>query len=369
MPIRGGGALVEEVQSQGLCVDCGGCVGLCPYFRSHKGRVAKLFECMVEKGRCHAHCPKAEVDLEEISQKVVGTTYTAAPAGTIRSVLKARAGERMKGRGSYQNGGTVSSLVALAFEGGHIDAAALTDRKGLVPEPKVVTDVEGALACASSKYMAAPTMAAVYEAVETGYSRIAMVGTPCQLTALGQMRLNALGHYASDSIALSIGLFCTWSLDTVALMKITQGRLETAEITGMEVTPPPNAHFSFFTSKEPVHFPLDEVRAAIPEGCLVCPDMTAEFSDLSVGANEVDTAWNTVLVRTEKGEALLREAVAAGYLETAMMETPEVDGLLAASFAKKRRTFSKVREMGLLNSDEGASAFRLSPELVEEILG
>lgn len=368
MQIRGGKELLNDVQDKGLCVDCGGCVGLCPYFRSHRGRVAMLFDCTLDEGRCHAHCPKVEVDMDAVSRRVLGVPYTADPAGSIRRIVKARAGEKMTGRAPYQNGGTVSSLLTLAFDSGLIDAAALTERKGLIPHPRVVTDVDGVLACASSKYMASPTVSAVHASMAKGYQRIAMVGTPCQVTSVGQMRCNALGRYDCDSMALTIGLFCTWALDTRDLVAMASEELDLSTVTGMDVPPPPASVFSFKTTNGTVNLPLQKVREAIPDGCRICPDMTAEFTDLSVGAMEGDTSWNTVICRTAAGEALFDEAVSQGYLETAPMTAEQVEGLLSASAAKKARALTKAREDGLLNNGEGSSAIRMDESVVEQIM-
>jgi len=368
MEIRGGMALLRDVQEKGLCVDCGGCVGLCPYFRSHKGRVAMLFDCNLEQGRCHAHCPKAEVDMDAVSRKVPGEPYTGEPAGRFRRIVKARAGEKMTGRARYQNGGTVSSLLALAFETGLIDAAALTDRKGLMPRPRVVTDVEGVLACASSKYMASPTVSAVHEAASSGYRRIAMVGTPCQVTSVGQMRCDPLGRADKDPMALTIGLFCTWALDARLLFDLLPAETDIEAITGMDVPPPPASVFSLQTRNGPVDLPLETVRRAIPDGCRVCPDMTAEFTDLSVGAMEGDTSWNVLICRTEAGESLFETAVGRGYLETAPMDPAQAEKLMEAASAKKARAFEKVREAGMLNRAEGPSMFHVAPAVVDEIM-
>ncbi|BCS98440.1 hypothetical protein DSLASN_40720 [Desulfoluna limicola] len=368
MQIRGGKALLSDVQEKGLCVNCGGCVGLCPYFRSHRGRVSMLFDCTLDEGRCHAHCPKVEVDMDAVSRSILGVPYTGDPAGSIRRIVKARAGENMAGRAPYQNGGAVSSLLALAFESGLIDAAALTERKGLIPHPCVVTDVDGVLACASSKYMASPTVSAVHEAMAMGFQRIAMVGTPCQVTSVGQMRSNALGRYDSDPMALTIGLFCTWALDTRDLAAMAREVLDLATVTGMDVPPPPASVFSFKTTNGTVNLPLETVRDAIPGGCRICPDMTAEFTDLSVGAMEGDTSWNTVICRTEAGEALFDEAVSKGYLESAPLTAEQVEGLLNASAAKKSRALTKALEDGVLNNGEGSSAIRMDSAVVEQVM-
>jgi len=43
--------------------------------------------------------------------------------------------------------------------------------------------------------------------------------------------------------------------------------------------------------------------------------MTAELSDISVGTVEGKEGWNTVIVRTPKGEDLLTRAKKAGVIE------------------------------------------------------
>ena len=37
MQILGSNELVEKVLDKDLCVTCGACVGLCPYFKVHQG--------------------------------------------------------------------------------------------------------------------------------------------------------------------------------------------------------------------------------------------------------------------------------------------------------------------------------------------
>ena len=360
MQIRGAGELLEEVQDRGLCVDCGGCVGLCPYFQSHKGRISMLFDCSIEVGRCHAHCPKTEVDMDAVSQRVVGGGYTGEPVGKVIRIVKARAGRKMAGRAAYQNGGTVSSLLAFALDSGRIDAAALTDRRGLTPVPRVVTDAAGVLSCAASKYMASPSVSAVYTAMAENYSRIAFVGTPCQATSVGQMRCNPLGENGNDSIALTVGLFCTWALDMRLFAELIPDGVDPQDITGMDIPPPPASFFALYTREGEVRLPLHRVRGAIPEGCRICPDMTAEFTDLSVGALEGVPGWNCAISRTEAGDLLLTEAVSQGYLEASTLDPMQVDGLFGAAGGKKRRAIDRARAAGLLNNREGPSAFWMS---------
>ena len=67
MRVFGPNELLEDVQKKNLCIGCGACVDLCPYFRNHRGKTAMLFPCTLSEGRCYAGCPRAEVDLDELS--------------------------------------------------------------------------------------------------------------------------------------------------------------------------------------------------------------------------------------------------------------------------------------------------------------
>ncbi|MBU1170821.1 MAG: Coenzyme F420 hydrogenase/dehydrogenase, beta subunit C-terminal domain [Proteobacteria bacterium] len=372
MRILGSSELCEDVQKKDLCVDCGACAGLCPYFVSHKGKIARLFPCTLPQGRCHAFCPKTEIDLNHVSETIVGKSYDGSPLGHMRAIWKTRAGRLMQGKGAFQNGGTASSLLVAAMASGLIDAAALTRRKGLIPEPFLATSTDQILSCAGSKYMASPTLASVHEYSREKGQKLAVVGTPCQMTALGLIRMNPLGREDfHDPVALSMGLFCTWALDTRRLIRLIENRVNLQDIQSMDVPPPPSQVMTIRTCDQNLAIPLDEIRTAIPAGCSICPDMTAEFTDLSVGALEGDPSWNTLIVRTEKGESLVEEAVRQGYLERDAMRPEHLEHLRKGASAKKKRAFIMARDKHLLNTDpaKGPSALIIKEDLVKKLLG
>lgn len=361
--------LVKDVQEKGLCVGCGACVDLCPYFKNYKGKTAMVFPCNLEKGRCHAFCPKAEVDLDELAARYWGGPYDGAPLGKYHEIMIARAGAKAR-KGVFQAGGTVSALVAFALLKKAIDGAVLTGREGLVAVPGIATKPKEVVQYASSKYMAAPTLSALNRAVREGQSRLGVVGTPCQMTAVAQMRMNPTAREDfRDPVALSIGLFCTWALDTRGLMAFLSKEMDIRRIRRMDIPPPPAEIFVIETDEGRVEMPLGRVRPFIPEGCHLCPDMTSEWSDLSVGVLEGRPDWNTLIVRTEKGLALVRKAEKAGHLITDAIPKESLDHLSFASGNKRRRAFSRAMERGLLNTDEaqGRAALRVGPEVVERL--
>ncbi len=370
MHIFGPNELLEDVLHKDLCIGCGACVDLCPYFKNHKGRTAMLFPCTLPQGRCYAYCPKAEVNLTELSLSAWGEPYDGSPLGHHLRVHKARAGEKMV-EGPFQAGGTVSALMTYAVKTGMIDAAVLTDRDGLAPVPKLVTQAEEVVLCASSKYVASPTLASVNSGARRGYTRMGVVGTPCQITALAKMRSNPLGREDfADPVALAVGLFCTWALDTRRLIAFLSNRLDISQIKGMDIPPPPAEVLVIDLGNEKAQIPLDEIRPLVPGTCLVCPDLTSEWADVSVGVLEGEPEWNTLIIRTEKGRKLVDEARREGYLRLGEILQTNLDHLKDAAANKKKRALVKAKKEGLLNNTEDGkrSILRMDPDLVENII-
>jgi len=367
MVIQGPRELVRDVQQAGMCIGCGACVDLCPYFKHYKGRTFQVFPCDLESGRCFAHCPKVEVDLDELSRRLRGTGYEGLDLGVVRSMHAARAGASLPAA-SFQAGGTVSALVAFALGSGLIDAAVLTGREGAWPVPRIVTDEQGVLACASSKFTAAPTLQALNRALHLGYERPGVVGTPCQLTAVAQMKGNPTSREAFvDPVALTVGLFCNWALDPRALIGFLAERVDLDRVTGMDIPPPPADLLAVQLEEETVEIPLDEVRPLIPGTCALCPDLTSEWADVSVGMFEGRPGWNTLLIRSDQGEKLVRDAESAGCLELEPMPEESAAHLSAAGRAKKERAFRTAVRQNAVNREDGCSIFRVPDELLERL--
>ncbi len=371
MNVFGPTELVEDVQKGGLCIGCGACVGLCPYFLNYKGKTVQIFPCSLTQGRCFAACPKAEVDLDEISRHQWQKPYTGAAMGDFGEALAAKAGPEMNA-GVFQGGGAVSALLIHALEQGLISAAILTGRDEKGPTPRIASSREEILDCAGSKFTAAPTLAALNQAVAEKRDSLAVVGTPCQMTAVAKWRMNPLSREDfEDRVSLTIGLFCNWSLDQKSLNAFLGERLELSRIKGMDIPPPPANVLVVDLGDQTVEIPLDEIRPFIPETCGLCPDMTSEWADLSVGMFEGRPGWNTLLVRSQKGSALVAGAVAAGLLITEPMPEINLKHLEEAAGNKKQRAFLKLKERGLLNpSDDNVRALlRVPQDVADSILG
>lgn len=345
MQSGGSKELMEQVLAKDLCSVCGTCVDLCPYFKAHNGKIAQIFECDLKQGQCYALCPKTGVDFEQLAQNYYQQPYDENALGIYRRITAAKAGEKL-GEGRFQNGGAVSALITLALKSGLIQGAVLTDsEEGIKPVSRLVTREEEVLDCASTKYMAAPTVSCLNQAAADGHRSLGIVGTACQLTGVAQMRLNPLKKDDfEDPVGLTIGLFCTWALDARKFQDLLADRVDGAAIIGMDVPPPPAEIFVIRTNKGSVEVPLQEIRAIVPKGCSVCPDMTAEWADISVGALEGNPGWNTLIIRTEKGEQLVEKAVSEGYLILDEFSSESLEHLTLGAGNKKKRSLENRQQ-------------------------
>ncbi|MBA4394689.1 MAG: hypothetical protein C0407_14150 [Desulfobacca sp.] len=362
---QGQKGLEQEVLSSGKCAACGACLALCPYLKSRQGKVVKLDDCDLTIGRCYAYCPRSQVDWEGLQTRVFGTNYQDIEIGTARKVLMAQAKDSIW-KGKVQTGGVVSALVDFALQEGTIQSAVLTRREAdLLPHGEVISERDQVLSCSGSSYISGTTLEVLNQGPWKGDERIGVVGLPCQILALAKMKDSNLPTQTPiERVTLTIGLFCTWALDYKPFKTFLEDRFNNRPIQKLDITPPPERLLKVWVGDEVQEISLDEIRAFIRPTCLVCPDMTSEFSDFSVGTVEGTADWNTVIVRTERGEALINRAIDADIIESRPLPEENLKHLKEASLLKKQRALRALNEQGDL--DEGY--LKLSKGLKEKIL-
>jgi coenzyme F420 hydrogenase subunit beta len=336
--------LETKVIKENLCTLCGACTGMCPYFIAYKGRIILRDTCNLSQGRCHNFCPRLSFDLNDVHKAIFGKSYTWDGVGHVLDVYIARSTDKtIRSKGQY--GGVVTALMSFALKEGFIDSAVLTrpEDDGL-PEGALATTKKEILRGAGSSYVAAPTIGAFNSAVQSGSKeKVGVVGTPCQVLALANMR--AAPSDMQDNakkLGLTIGLFCTWALSSEEFLRFLEEKVSLSEIKKVDIPPPPANVFEIYTASGRISVPLDEIRRFIRPACTYCTDMTAEFADISVGAAEGIEGWNTILVRSEKGAELLRRAKSAKILEIDTMPTQNLEHLKEASLLKKKRGLKNI---------------------------
>ncbi|HEY3272565.1 MAG TPA: Coenzyme F420 hydrogenase/dehydrogenase, beta subunit C-terminal domain [Methanocella sp.] len=271
--------------------------------------------------------------------------------GRYRAVCSARAtdGDVLK---AGQDGGTTTALLCYALETGAIDGAVLT-KKGSAdwtPEQHVATKRQEIIESAGSVYSLSPSLVRLKDAVrEHGLTKVAYVGLPCQIDALRKAQLYPFGaRYVGDKIAFAIGIFCSENFHHEGLRMITEGLGNTPleEVRKMHI-----AGGKFLVEgPEPVGVPVKQASRYAQDGDRVCPDLVAEYADISVGSIGSEPGWNTVFVRTRRGESILEHAKTDGTIEVKETAGPGLKLLEKLSLAKKKRakeTIEKRQQMGL----------------------
>jgi len=342
---KGIGDLFKEVIDKGLCTVCGACVGDCPYMVFYRGKIRMLDFCNRTEGHCYEYCPRTYTDMDAISKKIHGASYSGDEIGPVRQVLMARAGAA-KTRTKGQYGGAVSALLALALDNSLIDAAILsknTDDK--FPSGFVARSAAQVLEGAGSNYMAYPALEALNRMPKDSKDRLGIVVTPCQAIAMAKMVASPPTQRISmGNVRLTIGLFCTWALAYDRFYEFLKNKVSPAKIKKFDIPPPPANRLDIYIGKEVKSYPLDDIRNYRMPTCAYCLDMTAEFTDVSVGAAEGVEGWNTVIVRTQRGVDIIEDAKKKGKLEIKDLPVQNLTHLKEASLNKKARAVQAIVE-------------------------
>jgi coenzyme F420 hydrogenase subunit beta len=322
--------LITEVQRAGFCGRCGGCLSFCsadnlgaltvdqdgmPCFADEE----KCLRC----GICYMICPNTR-DLDEELKK---RTKWEAPIGSVIDLASAQTTNPMVGE-RCTDGGVVTSLLLYLLDNHMIDAALVSRSDGPFHRaPLLATTGEEIISAAGSHYdesfhigklgsyysTYSPAMYELKRLREGFMNRVAMVGTPCQIHTVRKMQV--LKIIPSDVIKYYFGLFC---MENFSFNDLQMGPLSKKYGFDLTQVVKVNVKEDFFVYLEDgrvIHIPFEDIDSIARPACLVCPDFSAEYSDISFGGLGSPEGYTTVLIRSEKGKWVYREALSAGYIK------------------------------------------------------
>ncbi|MBS4023933.1 MAG: Coenzyme F420 hydrogenase/dehydrogenase, beta subunit C-terminal domain [Dethiobacter sp.] len=341
---KGSQDLKREVMDGGWCVSCGVCVEACPYIKALGDRVAVIHDCRLDDGNCYKICPRTETDYHTLSKMVHQKDEYEPVLGGHRKLYFARAAQE-KFSEPAQYGGVVTALAALALSENEVDAALLTGNSpGNRPQPVLARKEEEVVAAAGSKYTVCPTVKGLYKTNDD--DRVLVVGRPCQVTGLRKLQ-HRTEMRQGKNVELIIGLFCFFSL-RYDFYDFLQDELGIDAVCGMDI--PKDGDVRVLSPSGKHEVPLDKIRPLIKQGCHSCFDPTSELSDISVGSTESDPGWCTLIVRTEKGDALVQKAIAQKVIEVQPYPAEKEKQLREAVVNKKRRVLLEQHDFAPINS-------------------
>ena len=321
-------ALRKEVIDTGVCAGCYGCVSFCTanelnVLTIEKDKPAYCDEdyCL-EDGICYLICPRTP-DLE----KALKSKFQyKKPIGSYIAVRSLRTTNKEIAEVCC-DGGAVTGLLEFMLDTRRISGAVLSRKEGVWNnEPMVAMDFGDLLKCAGSSLAqsqsvkdlgALTTYASVFHALKKTnleeFTKLAVVGTPCQISTIRKMQL--LRIVPSHIVSFTIGLFCFENFlmhdeGTRFLARKIGASLDQIEKINLKED---------FTVKlkngKVEHIDLEDLNPIVRPSCLACTDFSNYSADISVGGIGSPDGYTTVLVRNQPAQRIISLAVRQGYLE------------------------------------------------------
>ncbi|MEE8443191.1 MAG: Coenzyme F420 hydrogenase/dehydrogenase, beta subunit C-terminal domain [Dehalococcoidia bacterium] len=293
----------SAVIEAGRCVRCGSCVAACP---SNSISVAEdglptLTRMCTGCSACWDFCPLAGLRAERLWKLFENSHAKTDGLGVVQASFSARAKVPAT---RAQDGGVVTTLLEELLTANEIDGVLVTKRRDTQRGQTIVArTVQEIRESAGSIYdQTLPLALNDLREIEEG-TRLAMVGTPCQITSL-----RALQRYgwhdrkeATNAVKLTIGLFCNRSFNGLQLtLQLAKAGVDPRRMEKVNVS---EGVLSVYDADRRILLerPVREFHGAALRGCDECADFSGRLADIAVGSVGSPDGWSTVLVRTEAG--------------------------------------------------------------------
>jgi len=329
---------VADVASWRLCIGCGACAYACP-----EGRV-KLVD-FVDQGLrpvlpagpcgdgqctdCLAVCPGIDVSHGEPTAGSRQLTQVVQNWGPVLEVWEGFAvGPEMRFNGS--SSGMASALAIFCIEklgmrgAVHIGA----DEQSPYRNKSIFSRTRAEfLAATGSRYSPASPCDRL-QAIEDAEGECVFIGKPCDVEAL--RKAQSIRPRLDENLGVAIAIFCAGTPSTQGTLDLLQRHgVQPDEVEELRYRgrgwpgsfavrlKGDSAWRDLATYEEAWGF----LQAYRPYRCHLCPDGTGEFADISCGdpwyrdIEPGEPGTSLVVVRTEKGRNILRQAIAAGDVE------------------------------------------------------
>ena len=304
------------------CMRCGACMRVCcnklspilikQAFDKHKAKELMKLDAdyCAGCGNCNFVCP-ARINLrstmltyplQDEEGKTIESYFLKGTAdeniGVYSDIFSAKSG--IEG----QDGGVATALLVSGMQKGLFDSAIVVKRtSGYWAEAVVAQTIDEVMNAKGTKYIRVHMMSKLAELIAKGKRKIAIVGTACQVRAARRVQQILLSEYPDLELTI-IGLFCFEEFN-YAKLKAETKRLLGVDLDRAEKTQIRRGKYIVRVDGTEHSVNVRELKEAVENGCLCCPDFAANYSDISVGSVGSADGYSTVIVRSDVGEKLL----------------------------------------------------------------
>jgi coenzyme F420 hydrogenase subunit beta len=355
---------LSDITNNGLCIGCGLC-------QSILGK-EKISIQMTDKGRLEPReiNPLSNEDLDKVKKICPGVIVEGLPKkevsndskfdtlwGYYNSLFYAWSTDEQI-RFQSSTGGLLNGLSLYLLESKKVDFILHTAGDPDQPMrsiPRFSYTKQELLSCESrSRYGPASPLSKFNEALDTK-KNFAFVGKPCDISAIRQ--LSKTDERVNKQCKFLLTLVCggstefTKSQDFIKSFNVKEEELEIFRYRGFG-----NPGRMYIKTKdgrehdrEYNSFWGEESTWRVHFRCKICPDAIGESADIAAldtwrggSPKEEDEGYNAAIVRTQKGNDLLKEAIKAGYIQKGSNLTiADINDFQPHQVSKKKAVYAR----------------------------
>ena len=344
------------------CTRCGACKVICPSkcidytFTEADGhyRVSVDADKCTQCGICRRVCPVSNRPEAEAFENFFTDAKEAFAVYSKNDYIRSAAA----------SGGFITTFLCFLLEEGIIDGALVSRRKGVCGESFIASSTEEIISAKTSIYAPVDYSAGIEELRKSDCERIAVVGLPCHIQAISNIR--KINKKIDKRIILTLSIVCGKTPSTKAYKYIAKKNGITYDnITnvsnrgggwpGFMTIKHAKGEFKVpYRSKMSMGMVLSSPLLC-GSGCNACVDGYGVTADISVCdawlkeyTSKESTGWNLVLAQTSTAISLMKDERIAKYLH---IENESVDNFYKAN--------KRVIEKYLLNNNFLQKEYRL----------